>query len=151
MTVAPSPITGKEGRPTTLIIAAVAVLLVAGAVYAVIILPSNQSVQILTSGRNFILDPTRFTYFQFAISTSSKITGAFQATDDITVYIADPASFAQYSAGYACYSCHRATGSTVSMNVSLPAGTYYLIFEDWPSQRSGVSVTITQTIVAVPS
>jgi hypothetical protein len=149
----------KKSRPVLLVLAVVIVLVIGVIIFAFSQSSQfalSQSTQIVQSGTTFSLQPEKFVYYKFSVSTSVKLTGGFQASPDVDFYIMDPAGFeaCSSSGGSSCYplqfspAYYKTFATTAGLDAPLPAGTFYLIFF---AGQTGATITITQSIVSEPS
>ena len=85
--------------------------------------------------------------YSFTFSKPFNLTGTFQGSQPTSVYIMDPSEFSDFKSSVASYALLYRTGTTVSMSVNLPAGTYYIVFQGF--EGSTTTVTITQDFAAI--
>ena len=115
--------------------------------------PAHTPLIIVQSGNVYPLNAGSYEEIQFSISNPSTITGSFTTTNTATrgidFYIMTPDEFSSFSSSSQVNQYLYTTGLVTSgfIDTNLPAGTYYLIFNNNNLVETS-SVDITQNIIA---
>ncbi len=140
---------GKGLSTTTKVIVLIALVVVASVVGVGIYLQHSPQV-IVPTGTTFSINWNEYHYFQFTLSSSASITGAFQGSDLVAVSIADPSSFAYVGTSSYFPLFIKFDKTTSGINFNLPAGNYYIVFQrSFGEEANPIQVTITEAITVV--
>jgi emp24/gp25L/p24 family/GOLD len=93
----------------------------------------------------FTVEPGHFRYFQFTVGDRAAVAGRFRAQggsgNDVEVYILDEDSLENYRNGHRVQTYYNSGRVTVgTINVTLGAGRYYLVFNNSFSTVSNKAV-----------
>lgn len=125
------------------VISAILITLAAAAPLAPVQAQSNRA-GIVTEP--FTVEPGHFRYFLFTVGDRATVAGRFRAQggsgNDVEVYILDEDGFENYRNGHRVQTYYNSGRVTVgTINVTLGAGSYYLVFNNSFSTVSNKAVS----------
>ena len=113
--------------------------------------PPTQPTILISAGTVYPISAGSYEYVQFSATQSATLTGTFNDTSSITMYLMTPSEFSSFSSTGTASSYQFTTGSVSqgTVNTNIASGTYYIVFVNTNSFTES-SVTIISNYQITP-